>query len=94
MNRLALSHDAQKSGQQLPDTDTPAAERLGGLNIPLLLVVGEHDIPYSHAAADTMLKAVPSARKVIIEDAAHLPNMDHPNQFQSAVRSFLDDISP
>jgi pimeloyl-ACP methyl ester carboxylesterase len=31
-----------------------------------------------------------SARKVIIEDAAHLPNMDHPEEFQKIVKSFLE----
>jgi pimeloyl-ACP methyl ester carboxylesterase len=92
MNRLALSHDAKKLGKQLADTDTPAAERLDELKIPLLVIVGEHDIPYPHAAADHLVDNIPSARKVILEDAAHLPNMDHPDQFQSAIRSFLDEF--
>lgn len=93
MNRLALSHAAKQLGKRLADTDTPAAERLGELKIPVLVIVGEHDIPYLKAAADHMLRNVPSARKVILEDAAHLPNMDHPEPFQRAVRSFLNEIA-
>jgi pimeloyl-ACP methyl ester carboxylesterase len=92
MNRLALSHDAQGLGKQLPDTDTPATERLGELDIPVLLVVGKHDLPYVHAAADDMLDNIPSAWKVIFEDAAHLANMDHPHRFQKTLRTFLDKI--
>jgi len=91
MNRLALSHDAKKLGKRLPDIDIPAAERLDEIVFPVLMVVGEHDEPYSLAAADYMVGNVPSARKAILKDAAHLPNMDHPDQFQSAVRSFLNE---
>ena len=93
MNRLALSHDAQGLGKQLPDTHTPAVERLCDLDIPVLIAVGEHDIPYSQAAADYMVDNILSARKVIIEDAAHLANMDNPDQFLRIVRSFMDGIS-
>jgi len=93
MNRLALSHEAKQLGKRLPNTDTPAAQRLDDLKIPLLVIVGEHDIPYMQAAADYMLSNIPSVRKVILEYAAHLPNMDHPDQFQRAIRSFLDEVS-
>ena len=93
MNRLALSHAAKQLGKRLADTDTPAAERSGELKIPVLVIVGEHDIPYLKAAADHMVRDIPVARKVILEDAAHLPNMDHPQPFQSAVRSFLNEIA-
>ncbi|MEJ2620824.1 MAG: alpha/beta hydrolase [Candidatus Thiodiazotropha sp.] len=79
--------------KQLPDTDTPAVERLGELDIPVLVVVGEHDKPFSQAAADYMVDNIPSIRKVITEDAAHLANLDHPDRLQKAVRSFLDEIS-
>ena len=90
MNGMALSHDAMQLGKRLADVETPSAERLDNLGIPVLVIVGEHDIPYSHAAADHMIESISSSRKVVIEDAAHLPNMDHPEEFQSTVRSFLE----
>jgi pimeloyl-ACP methyl ester carboxylesterase len=92
MNRTALDHDARQLGKQLPDTPTPAVERLNELHIPVLVIAGAHDIPYIQTAADYMLERIPSARKVIIEDAAHLPNLDHPEQFQRIVSEFLDGI--
>ena len=92
MDRLALAHEAKGLGKRLPDAQTKAAERLHELKMPVLLVVGEHDVPYVHAAADYVVEHVPSARKVIIEDAAHLANMDQPEPFQSVVRSFLDEM--
>jgi pimeloyl-ACP methyl ester carboxylesterase len=93
MNRLALSHQATKLGKRLPNADRPAAERLAELKIPVLAIVGDHDIPYMQAAADYMVDNIPSARKVMMQDAAHLPNLDHPDQFQSAVGAFLDEIA-
>ena len=55
----------------------------------MLVIVGEHDIPYIQAAANYMAENIPSAVKVVIEDAAHLTNMDHPAKFQDVVDEFL-----
>jgi pimeloyl-ACP methyl ester carboxylesterase len=90
MNRIALSHDAKQLGVLLPDTEVPAVERLNELNMPVLVIVGEHDTPYMLAAADYMVDNIPSAKKVLIEDAAHLPNMDQPEQFQKILSEFFD----
>jgi pimeloyl-ACP methyl ester carboxylesterase len=93
MNRIALSHEVKGLGKRLPNTQTPAFDRLTDLNIPVLVIVGAHDTPYILAAADYMLERIPSARKVIIEDAAHLPNLDQPDEFQGIVQEFLEGLS-
>jgi len=36
--------------------------------------------------------AIPNARKAIIQDAAHLPNMDQPAEFQRILTEFLDTL--
>lgn len=93
MDRQDLAHDAKQLGKRLPDAETPAAGRLQELKIPVLIVVGEHDIPFIQAAADFMQDHLASAKSVAIPDAAHLPNMDHPGLFQDEVLAFLNDIS-
>ena len=93
MNRQALAHEVKQLGKRIPNTQTPAFNRLSDLEVPVLIVVGEHDTPYILAAADYMVERIPSARKVIIEDAAHLPNMDHPDEFQAHVANFLEGIA-
>lgn len=93
MDRIALSHEARQLGQRLPNTQTPAFDRLGSLNMPVLVIIGAKDIPYILAAADYMIERLPSARKVIVEDAAHLPNMDQPHEFQGIVQDFLVRLS-
>jgi pimeloyl-ACP methyl ester carboxylesterase len=90
MNRTALSHEAKQLGKSVPNTEIPALERLGDLRIPVLIITGAHDTPFILAAADYMLEKIPSAQKVVIEDAAHLPNMDQPDEFQQVVTEFLD----
>jgi len=92
MNRIALSHEAKGLGKRLPDTEIPAVEHLKELQIPVLAIVGAQDTPYILAAADYMLEKIPSAQKAMIEDAAHLPNMDHPEEFQRIVTEFLDGV--
>jgi len=89
MDRTALSHEVKQLGKRLPNTQTPAFDRLGDLDIPVLVIVGAHDTPYILAAADYMLEKIQSAKKVIIEDAAHLANMDQPREFQGIVKDFL-----
>lgn len=89
MNRNALALEAKGMGKRLPDTDFPAAERLNELHMPVLVIVGAQDTPYILAAATYMQEKIRSVQKVVIEDAAHLPNMDHPAEFQQIVTGFL-----
>lgn len=93
MNRQALAHEVKQLGKRLPNTQTPAFDRLSDLKMPVLIIVGEHDTPYILAAADYMVERIPSAQKVVIKDAAHLPNMDHPDEFQTYVTNFLERLS-
>jgi pimeloyl-ACP methyl ester carboxylesterase len=93
MNRQALAHEVKQLGKRLPNSQTPAFDRLNNLKMPVLIIVGDHDTPYILAAADYMVERMPSAQKVIIEDAAHLPNMDHPEKFQAIVTNFLEGLS-
>jgi len=93
MNRTSLMHHATGLGEQRPNIEPPAATRLQELTVPILVVVGEEDVPYIRAAADHMVEKIPSARKVVMQDAAHLPNMEHPEKFQQIVSEFLAELS-
>jgi pimeloyl-ACP methyl ester carboxylesterase len=44
------------------------------------------------SAASYMVEKLPHAKKVVVSDAAHLPNLDHPGAFQRIVTSFLDGL--
>lgn len=97
MNRIALANEARTSAQHLGrpllDTAAPAVDRLADLHIPVLVVTGDHDIPYIQAAADYMLANIPTAQRATIPDAAHLPNLDHPAEFQAIIAAFLNQVA-
>jgi pimeloyl-ACP methyl ester carboxylesterase len=93
MDHIALSHEVKQLGKRLPNTEIPAVDRLQYLDIPVLIIVGSHDTPYMLAAANYMEEKIKFARKVIMEDAAHLPNMDQPHEFQGIVEDFLASLS-
>lgn len=89
MNRKALAYEATNLGKRLPNTETLAFDYLADLKIPVLVIVGAQDNPFIQGAADYMAENIASAKKVKMEDAAHLPNMDHPEEFQRIVTDFL-----
>jgi pimeloyl-ACP methyl ester carboxylesterase len=89
MNRLALEHEAKKLGKHIRKEGTPAVERLNELTMPVLIIIGQNDIPYLLAAADYMEKHLAHAKKVLLPNAAHLPNMEQPQAFREVLDSFL-----
>jgi 3-oxoadipate enol-lactonase len=89
MNHIPLTHRKKALGQRMMDAPVPAAWRLGDVRVPLLVIVGEFDIPYIRAAGQHMVDTLANATRVEIADAAHLPNMDHPAEFQRIVAGFI-----
>jgi 3-oxoadipate enol-lactonase len=69
--------------------EPPAVERLHEITAPTLVVVGDEDVPPVFDAVELLMEKIPHARKAVIHDAAHLPNLEHPHEFNSAVLGFL-----
>jgi 3-oxoadipate enol-lactonase len=92
MNRGVMAHEAKGLGKPKPGMKPPAAERLSELNLPMLIVVGEFDTPYIRAAADYMAQHIKGARKVLINNTAHLPSMERPTEFNKALSEFLASV--
>jgi pimeloyl-ACP methyl ester carboxylesterase len=46
-------------------------------------------VPTIYDAANLLMKSLPQARQVVINDAAHLPNLEHPEEFNRVVLEFL-----
>ncbi len=66
-----------------------ATARLGDLRAPVLAVVGTEDNPLIHEVATLLVERAPNVRHELIPDAGHHPNMEHPEQFNALVRTFL-----
>lgn len=90
MARLVTEHELKGIGRHVRKPfDKPAAERLDELQMPVLVVIGENDLPYLRLAADYLVNHLPQAAKALIPNAAHLPNMEQAERFQAAVKTFL-----
>jgi pimeloyl-ACP methyl ester carboxylesterase len=91
MNRIPVTHDTfvKADLQPLNPLDPPAATRLNEIRVPTLVVAGALDDPEILRATEVMAGAIKGAKKVIIPDTAHLPNMEKPDEFNKAVLGFL-----
>jgi pimeloyl-ACP methyl ester carboxylesterase len=72
--------------------EPPAAGRLAEVHTPTLAIVGDRDVRPIQEIADLIAVQVAGARKVIIPDAGHHPNMEHPDLFNQIVLSFLGEL--
>ena len=66
--------------------------RLDQISAPTLIIVGELDEP-DLLAADFMQSRIAGAKKLIIQGAGHLSNMERPAAFNHAVIDFVKSIS-
>ena len=70
----------------------PAMGRLGQINVPTLVIVGDLDDDSEMAIAEVLTTRIHGAQKVIIHGTAHLPNMEKPEEFNQIVLEFLKDV--
>jgi pimeloyl-ACP methyl ester carboxylesterase len=64
-------------------------EEVRGIKTPTLLVWGANDKLSPPVNADKLNAAIAGSRKVLIDKAGHYPFIEHPDQFNQAVREFL-----
>jgi 3-oxoadipate enol-lactonase len=87
MNGRSL-HTDWSSAENLP-IDPPAITRLSDIVSPTLVIVGDQDRPHASANAAVMMAKIPGALRVEIKDAAHLPNLEQPDEFNRLLLDFL-----
>jgi 3-oxoadipate enol-lactonase len=69
-----------------------ALARLAEIRAPTLAIIGSEDHQMLHDIADLIASQSPNAQRVVILDAGHHPNMEHPEAFDEIVRSFLSGL--
>jgi 3-oxoadipate enol-lactonase len=70
----------------------PAIERIGEIHAPTLVITGAEDNDMIHDIAALLVAGISGARAVVIPDAGHHPNMEHPEQFNQIVAQFLSEV--
>jgi 3-oxoadipate enol-lactonase len=70
---------------------TDTTESLSKINVPTLILVGEHDITTPLAAAKTMHEKIQNSKMHVINNSAHMSCMENPDQFNEYLAKFLKD---
>lgn len=92
VRRMVKDSVVKQSPQNvLKELEPPAIGRFNEILAPTLVVVGEVDQPYIHELADMVATSAQNAEVAVIPDSAHMVNMEAPQAFNNAVRTFLAD---
>ncbi|MGW7023862.1 alpha/beta fold hydrolase [Streptomyces decoyicus] len=65
------------------------AELLTRVSVPALVVVGTEDAYTPVSDARDIHERIPDSRLAVIEHAAHMPNLERPDEFNAALDAFL-----
>jgi 3-oxoadipate enol-lactonase len=93
MRKVVRANYGRKDGEPSPiPLAPPAIDRLGEIQQPTLIVVGEYDACGALAVADELECKIPLSRKVGIPAAAHMIPMEQPELFNKVVLDFLKEV--
>jgi pimeloyl-ACP methyl ester carboxylesterase len=75
-------------GREVSGPAPPVIDALGEMDVPALVLVGEHDQAFLRAG-EVMAAKLPRARHVVVPDAGHIVNIEQAEAFDRALLSFL-----
>jgi pimeloyl-ACP methyl ester carboxylesterase len=70
-------------------TTQAALPRLREIRIPTLIVTGDADIPDVHAHAGAIEAGIRGSRRIVLNNAGHLPYLELPSEFSKIVINFI-----
>ncbi len=79
-------------GHDLLANDTGQLPDLGDLDqldLPVLVINGEHDTDVRIGAGAELTRALPQAQLAVIPDAGHLSNLDNPGAYNTVLSEFI-----
>ncbi len=63
--------------------------RMPELKVPTLILTGDHDIADNQAQAGAAQVLVPGSRRVVVENAGHLMQLEHPKEVAGLIADFV-----
>ena len=91
MQRQAYELQRDWIDEELLVADLP--QRLGEIDVPTLLLVGEEDQPDMQAIVERLAREIPGAGWATIPATAHVPSMERPQEFDELVLPFLEETA-
>jgi pimeloyl-ACP methyl ester carboxylesterase len=74
------------------ELDPPAYERLSAIHVPTLILLGFEDDTRLFKDADKLEQDIVGAKRVMISETHHMPNMEKPEEFNTIVSDFLKSL--
>ena len=76
-------------GWPLLQNHPPAIESLASVQVPVLIIDGDKDLPYITATSEYLEKNIPGARRIVMKGVAHMLNMEKPAELNNLMLDFL-----
>lgn len=74
------------------ELEPDAAARLSQLQVPALVIIGDHDVERLIHHSDYIAANIPGAKKAVMQGVAHYPNMEKPDEFNKLVLDFVEQV--
>ncbi|MBL8671027.1 MAG: alpha/beta fold hydrolase [Alphaproteobacteria bacterium] len=88
--RRTPAHGFIGSGRAIQGLDL--TEKLAGIKTKVLVMPGELDQGTPVAASEAIRSRIPGAKMVVLKGAAHVGNVERPNEFNEALMGFLASV--
>jgi pimeloyl-ACP methyl ester carboxylesterase len=87
MNRTKFAYE--DTPVEYVDGRASDVDAISALDIPVLVVVGDQDGADVRETADFLVGALPQATRAVIKDAAHLPSLEKPGEFNRILAEWI-----
>ncbi len=97
--RLSATPDAFKAvvdavSEMMKTLPNYTADDLADIRVPVAIVQSEHDEFIKLEHAEYLARSIPGAELILLPGVSHFAPLQRPEQFNSAVRAFLEKILP
>jgi 3-oxoadipate enol-lactonase len=72
---------------------TDTTDALSKINVPTLIMAGEHDAVTPPSVARNMHDKIPNSKLQIIDNASHMSNLENPKMFNEHLMRFLAEVT-
>lgn len=90
MNRTKLQWEGVDV--EYEDDASEDAQFLSSIKVPTLVIVGNEDLPLVQRQAEFISMQIPHANLQVMQNTAHLPNLEEPRVFNDIVATWLSSL--
>jgi pimeloyl-ACP methyl ester carboxylesterase len=91
LNAMIMRYPGNDLVESQATLEVPAGSTaIGSLEVPVLVITGDRDLPSRTQAAKTLVEQLLRAERAVIPAAGHLSNLDNPQNYNTALRAFLE----